>query len=128
MQIRPYTGGCGVEVLDVDLAQLSEAELAKLRGAFLEHGLLFFRDQQLSPDDHLAFARRWGPIVVNKFFPESTAHPEIAEVRKEKDQKLNIGGGWHADHSYDAEPALGSILVARELPAFGGDNTQSPSP
>ena len=47
--------------------------------------------------------------------------PEIAEVRKEKDQQMNIGGGWHTDHSYDVEPALGSILVARTLPDAGGD-------
>ena len=57
----------------------------------------------------------------NRFFAETEAHPEIAEVRKEPDQTLNIGGGWHADHSYDDEPALGSILVARELPPAGGD-------
>jgi taurine dioxygenase len=83
--------------------------------------VLFFVDQKLSPEDHIAFARRFGSIVVNKFFPENTAHPEIAEVRKEKEQRTNIGGGWHADHSYDDEPALGSILVARELPDVGGD-------
>lgn len=121
MQIRKYAGSCGAEVTGTQLASLDDAALEGLRAAFREHGLLFFRDQALSPDEHLAFARRWGPIVMNQFFPESTAHPEIAEVRKEKDQTMNIGGGWHADHSYDAEPALGSILVARELPASGGD-------
>ena len=113
-------GGCGAEVAGLQLAKLSDPELAGLRAAFREHGLLFFRKQELSLEDHLAFARRWGEIVVNKFFPESE-HPEVAEVRKEPDQQVNIGGGWHADHSYDDEPALGSILVARELPESGGD-------
>lgn len=121
MKIQRFAGGCGAEVTNVQLAQLSDSELEALRGAFGEHGLLFFREQELSPDAHLAFARRWGPIVMNQFFPESTEHREIAEVRKEKDQTMNIGGGWHADHSYDPDPALGSILVARELPEFGGD-------
>ncbi len=121
MQVTRYSSGCGAVVSDIDLAHLSDDELAALRKAFLEHGVLFFIDQKLTPEDHIAFARRFGSIVVNKFFPENTEHPEIAEVRKEKEQRTNIGGGWHADHSYDAEPALGSILVARELPEAGGD-------
>jgi taurine dioxygenase len=121
MKIQKHAGGCGVEVQGVQLASIDDSELEALRKAFREHGLLFFRDQRLAPADHLAFARRWGPIVQNKFFPEDAEYPDIAEVRKEPDQQTNIGGGWHADHSYDAEPALGSILVARELPASGGD-------
>jgi len=120
MHIERYQG-CGAEVTGVQLARLTEAELDELREAFREHGVLFFRDQELTPEDHIAFARRWGPIVVNKFFEASRSHPEIALVRKEKDQKTNIGGGWHADHSYDEEPALGSILVARDLPPAGGN-------
>jgi taurine dioxygenase len=83
--------------------------------------LVFLRDQQLSETDHIALARRLGTINVNRFFVKHPDHPEIALVTKEPDQRLNVGGFWHTDHSYDAEPALGSILVARELPARGGD-------
>jgi len=121
MQVKRYSSGCGAVVSGIDLAAFSDLELHELRKAFLEHGVLFFVDQELTPEDHIAFARRFGSIVVNKFFPENSVHPEIAEVRKEKEQRTNIGGGWHADHSYDDAPALGSILVARELPEAGGD-------
>ena len=121
MQVDRYSSGCGAVVSGIDLASFSDTEREDLRKALLEHAVLFFVDQKLSPLDHIAFARRFGSIVVNKFFPENTEHPEIAEVRKEKEQRTNIGGGWHADHSYDEEPALGSILVARELPEAGGD-------
>ena len=121
MQVVPYSPGCGAVVEDVQLAELDDGELGAVRSAFVEHGLLFFRDQELSPDAHLAFARRYGDIVVNKFFAPTDVHREIAEVRKEPDQQMNIGGGWHADHSYDEDPALGSILVARELPTSGGN-------
>jgi taurine dioxygenase len=121
MHVQKYAGGCGAEVSGVQIAELRDVQLEELRKAFLEHGVLFFRDQDLSPEEHIRFARRWGSIVLNKFFPENRAHPEIAEVRKEEEQRTNIGGGWHADHSYDEEPALGSILVARELPDAGGD-------
>jgi len=121
MDVKRYSAGCGAVVTGIDLARFSDAERYELWKAFLEHGVLFFRDQRLTPEDHIAFARRLGSIVINEFFPESTSHREIAEVRKEKEQRTNIGGGWHADHSYDAAPALGSILVARELPDAGGD-------
>jgi taurine dioxygenase len=121
MQVQRYSSGCGAVVSGIDLAAFSDGEQHALRKLLLEHGVLFFVDQKLSPEDHITFARRFGSIVVNKFFPENSLHPEIAEVRKEKEQRTNIGGGWHADHSYDEAPALGSILVARELPEAGGD-------
>ena len=122
LDLRPLTVGFGAEVHGVDLARDSDPQtLSALRGAMADYGVLFFRDQDLSPEAHLAFARRWGKINVNRFFRALDAHPEIAEVRKEPDQKINIGGGWHTDHSYDEVPAMGSVLVARELPAAGGD-------
>jgi hypothetical protein len=80
VQIHKYAAGCGAEVHGVQLASLDDNELEALRKAFREHGLLFFRDQQLAPADHLAFAQCWGPIVQNKFFPEDAEYPEIAEV------------------------------------------------
>lgn len=121
MQISLFSPGCGALVSGVQLASLSDQELTLLRNALSEHGVLFLRDQELAPEDHLRFARRFGNIVLNKFFRADDQYPEIAEVKKEKSQTMNIGGGWHTDHSYDEEPALGSILVARALPDSGGD-------
>ncbi len=114
--------GVGAEVLGVDLAQdLPDREFEFMRAAFAEHGVIFFRDQQISEAQHIAFAQRWAPININRFFAAHPDHPEIALVSKERDQTSNIGGGWHTDHSYDRKPALGSILVARELPPEGGN-------
>ena len=121
IEIRKHEGGCGAEVLGVDLNRLSDDDLATVRKAYADNGVIFFRDQKLSEDDHIAFARRWGEIDINKFFPHIDGYPEIAKVGKEKEQKTNIGGGWHTDHSYDEIPAMGSILVARVLPEKGGD-------
>ncbi len=121
IEVRKMTGGCGAEVLGVDIASPSNSDMEAIRAAYRGYGVIFFRDQKLTPEEHIAFARRWGDIDINKFFPANGQYPEIAEVRKEKEQKVNIGGGWHTDHSYDAEPAMGSILVARELPEEGGD-------
>lgn len=120
MQITPLKGA-GAEITGVDLRALSPDEFDAIRAAYAEHGVIFFRDQSLTEEDHIAFARRWGPININRFFLAHERYPEIALVLKEKEQKTNIGGGWHTDHSYDAEPAMGSVLVARELPESGGD-------
>ena len=113
--------GCGAEILGVDLRDLSDAEMDAIRAAYVDHGIIFFRDQNLTPEQHIAFAERWGKIDINRFFTPTPDHPQIAEVRKEKAQTTNIGGGWHTDHSYDQIPAMGSILVARQLPETGGD-------
>ncbi len=120
MRVQPHPGA-GVELLDVDLRTLDDPTFEAIRTQFAIHGLVFFRDQQLTPADHLAFARRLGPVNVNRFFPHRDDHPEIAQVVKEPDQRVVVGGGWHTDHAYDVEPALGSVLVARTLPPTGGD-------
>lgn len=122
LELRPASGAVGVEVHGVDLsAPLGDATLGALRSALADHGVLFFRDQRLTPEQHLSFAGRFGPINVNRFFRAVPDHPAIAEVRKEPDQTVNIGGGWHTDHSYDDAPALGSVLLARTVPPHGGD-------
>ncbi len=120
LRIEPCEG-VGAEILGVDLRNLSAEDDKTIRDTFAEHGVVFFRDQQLTEDDHVAFAERFGPININRFFTAHPNYPQIAMVAKDVEDRENIGGGWHTDHSYDAEPALGSVLVARELPNSGGD-------
>jgi taurine dioxygenase len=100
---------------------VADAALAEIRDAFGRYGVVFFRDQELTPEQHVAFAEHFGPININRFFATAPGYPMVAEVRKEPEQTRNIGGGWHTDHSYDAAPALGSMLYAREVPTTGGD-------
>ena len=114
--------GVGAEITGVDIAAgFSASDKARVHEVFAETGLVFFRDQKLTEQDHIALAQEFGEINVNRFFTANSDYPEIAMVTKEPEQAQNIGGGWHTDHSYDVEPALGSILVARELPVTGGD-------
>jgi len=122
INIVPSGGGVGAFIEGIDLGQdLSDNIVGTLRSALGEHGVLFFRDQDISPEDHIAFAEKFAPININRFFAHVEGHPKIAQVLKEPDQKKNIGGGWHTDHTYDIEPAMGSILVARQTPPHGGD-------
>ena len=121
MDVRPLSGALGAEVRGLDARALDEAGFAALKALFAERSVLVLRDQDWSPEDHIAFAERWGEINVNRFFRPVEGHPRIATVLSEPDQKLNIGGAWHTDHSYDQAPAMGSILIARETPPAGGD-------
>ncbi|MBX2882979.1 MAG: TauD/TfdA family dioxygenase [Granulosicoccus sp.] len=113
--------GTGAYVAGVDLRNLDVGVINELRQALGEYGVLFFREQSLSPEDHIVLAEKFGRININRFFRPVDEFPQIATVLKEPDQTKNIGEQWHTDHSYDQQPALGSILVARELPATGGD-------
>lgn len=121
-EVRPTSGALGAELLGIDLSEALDGQgAAEIRQALNEHGVIFFRDQRLSPEQHIAFAESMGTININRFFKTVPGHPQIAEVRKEPAETSNIGGGWHTDHSYDQVPALGSILLAREVPSRGGD-------
>jgi taurine dioxygenase len=118
----PLSPALGAEISGVDIARgIDDEQFDELRQAFVDYSVIFLRDQDISPDQHIAFAERWGKINVNRFFKAMDSHPVIAEVRKEAHQKTNIGSAWHTDHSYDQRPAMGSILYAREVPSVGGD-------
>jgi taurine dioxygenase len=122
IEVRPASGALGAEIHGIDLSgDIGDDQLAELRRAFDAFGVIFFHDQALTPERHIAFAERWGEINVNRFFQPVAGYPRIAEVRKEPENQRNVGGIWHTDHSYDRVPALGSILYAREVPETGGD-------
>jgi taurine dioxygenase len=122
IRVAPLSAHVGAEIDGVDLtAPVSDQTMTEIRHAFGEYGVVFFRDQPLTPEQHVAFAERFAPIDINRFFATVPGYPMIAEVRKEPEQIRNIGGGWHTDHSYDEAPALGSMLYAREVPQTGGD-------
>lgn len=122
IDVQPLSGALGAEVHGVDLAEeLGEEQLGELRRAYHDFGVIFFRDQGNNPEQHIAFARRWGDICVNRFFCPVPGYPMIAEVRKDPEQQDNIGGYWHTDHSYDHAPAMGSTLYAIDTPESGGD-------
>jgi len=121
LNVSPSGGGVGAFIDNIDLSKVTKKEAAALREAIGNYGVLFFRNQKLDPDSHIALAEKIGDINVNRFFPSIDKYPQIAKVGKEPEQRNNIGGGWHTDHSYDQEPALGSILVAVETPPRGGD-------
>ena len=122
LKIRRVAGALGAEISGVDLAQeLSEVTIAAIRQALLDHQVIFFRDQALTPERHVAFGRRVGPLNIHPYVAGMADHPEVMEVIKEPEDRSNFGGGWHSDMSFLERPAIGSILYAVETPEFGGD-------
>ena len=122
LDIHPVAGALGAEIGKVDLSQeLSDETIAEIRQALLDHLVIFFRGQNITPDQHLSFARRFGGIVEYPLVKGLEGTPEIMTVVKLEHEKHNFGGLWHSDTTYLDIPPLGSILVARELPPYGGD-------
>jgi taurine dioxygenase len=121
MEIRKLAGALGAEILGVDLASLSDAQVRQIRAAFLDNLVVFFRDQALAPAQFMAFARRMGKPVEYPFVKGIDGFPEVIEVKKLEHEKHNFGGIWHTDTAYLQEPPMGSMLLAREVPPQGGD-------
>jgi taurine dioxygenase len=126
IEIRPLTATCGAEIFGVDLSEPLHADVVRqIRETLAERGVVFFRDQRLTPAQQLAFGQQFGPLVINPVYDHVEGHPEIMPVVKEPNDRYNIGDTWHSDMSYMEEPPLGSILHAREVPPFGGDTLWS---
>jgi taurine dioxygenase len=120
--VRPVAGALGAELAGVDLAKpLDDATVAAIRQAWLDHLVIFFRDQDLSPAQFLAFARRFGEPIEYPFVKGLDEHPEIIPVLKLEHETVNFGGIWHSDTAYLERPPMASMLIAREVPPFGGD-------
>jgi len=120
--VRPVAGALGAEISGIDLSDdLGELAIAELRQALLDHLVIFFRDQDITPERHLAFARRFGEIVQYPLVEGLEGYPDIIPVVKLEHETVNFGGLWHTDTAYLDEPPMGSILLAREVPPVGGD-------
>lgn len=122
LEVMPLSGAAGAEIGGVDLSEDLPADvLAEVRAALLAHQVIFFRNQRLTDDRLLAFARRWGEIHLHPFMEGMPDHPEILEIIKRPTDKKNFGGAWHTDQMFAPRPAMGTILYALQVPSAGGD-------
>jgi taurine dioxygenase len=122
--VTPIAGALGAEIGGVDLARDVEdpAVIAEIRRAWLDHLVVFFRDQaHLDSDGFLAFARTIGTPVEYPFVSGLDGYPEIIAVKKLAHETVNFGGIWHSDTTYLPEPPMATMLIAREIPPAGGD-------
>ncbi|GAB3760205.1 TauD/TfdA family dioxygenase [Ramlibacter monticola] len=120
--VKRIAGALGAELQGVDLARdLTDDLASRIRQALLEHQVIFFRNQELAPAQFLRFAQAMGQPVEYPFVKGIEGHPVIIEVKKLEHERSNFGGIWHSDTTYLEQPPMGSMLLARELPPFGGD-------
>jgi taurine dioxygenase len=112
----------GAEIGGVDLAKpLGNRALDEIHRALAENLVIFFRDQHITAEQHLAFGRLFGELHIHPAAPSVAGHPELMIIHADKDSPRANGEGWHSDVSCDAEPPMGSILYIRECPPVGGD-------
>ena len=122
IRVTPLSGAIGAEIGGVDLREDLDADtVAAIRRAWLDHCVVFFRDQPLDSGQFLAAAKRFGTAVEYPFVKGLPDHPEIIEVLKREDETVNFGGIWHTDTAYLDEPPMATWLIAREIPPIGGD-------
>jgi taurine dioxygenase len=122
LEVSRIAGALGAEVHGADLSTpLTEERASAIRHALLEHLVIFFRGQQLTPPQFMAFARAMGTPVEYPFVKGLPEHPEVVEVKKLEHERVNFGGIWHTDTAYLPRPPMGSMLLALEVPPFGGD-------
>jgi taurine dioxygenase len=122
IEVRPLAGALGAEIGGVDLKrEQGNQTWSEIHRAFLEHLVIVFRDQDLSLDDMMAVGRRFGEPSDYPFVKGIDGYPQIFEIIKEAHEKQNFGGAWHSDSTYLKQPPLGTMLYAKETPAYGGD-------
>jgi len=122
IDVRRLSGALGAEILGVDISrELDNETFDDIHQAYLDHQVIFFRDQDLTPEAQMRFGRRFGSLNIHPYVKGMADHPACMEIIKEPEDRTNFGGGWHSDMSFLERPSIGSILYAVELPEFGGD-------
>lgn len=123
LKISPLSGALGAEIQGVNVAEDLDAEvILEIRQALLDNLVIFFRDQELTPEEQIRFAKKFGSLDEHDFVKGLPDYPEILRLVREADETgANFGGHWHSDVTYQEAPALGSILYALDVPPVGGD-------
>ena len=126
IEAKRIAGALGAEITGVDLASgFGDEVMRDIRQALLDHYVIFFRDQVLTPEQQIAFARRWGEIYLFPLSPGLPGHPEILEIKKTPEEEKNVGNAWHTDQMFAPKPVMATILYAKQVPPYGGDTMWS---
>lgn len=123
IEVRPLTGALGAEIFNVKVNDLSPAEITEIKQAQADHGVVFFRDQNISIEEQEAFTLNFGDFGVDPYVPGIEGHPHVLRLVKEADEATGyvFGGAWHSDWSFQEAPPSFTILYGRDIPNYGGD-------
>jgi len=121
IEVKPVAGALGAEIGRANLGRLDDETFEEIRKAWLEHLVIFFRDQNITPEQQITFAKRFGEIHHHPFMKGMDAYPDILEIIKEEGDTKAFGEVWHTDQMFNPKPAKATILYAKETPDAGGD-------
>lgn len=122
IEVNPIAGALGAEISGVDLrAPVTDDVFGEIYTAFVDHQVIFFRDQKMSPKQYLAFAKHWGDIHLHPYMKGLDDYPEILELVKNEKDTYAFGNTWHSDQMFAPKPAKCTMLHAQETPPYGGD-------
>jgi len=121
MDTKLLSGALGAELSGIDLKDSSEKNFKVINDFLLEHKVIFFRNQKITPEEHLALARRFGPLEAHAYVKGRNKYPEIVRIIKDPNEKNQWGENWHSDVSYNIKPTKAVILRSVKIPPVGGD-------
>jgi len=121
IEVKPLTGHIGAEISGVDLANLEGRQLKEVKTALADWQVIFFRDQEMTHDEHKALGRKFGELAIHTGVAGLKDHREIVAIHSDADSKYVAGEHWHSDLTCNAEPPMGSILYLHVVPETGGD-------
>jgi taurine dioxygenase len=121
IEILPLAGTLGADIHGVDVATIDDPTFVVVHQALLDHGVIVLRDQDITPAQQIAFAKRWNDLHTHPYLAGLPEHPEIIEVVKEPNEKGGFGAHWHTDQIFTPAPAMATMLYAKVVPVVGGD-------
>src|SRR5262245_56960999 len=121
IKVKPVAGALGAEIEGANLGRVDDETFREIEAAWLEHLVIFFRDQAITPEQQIAFARRFGTIHHHPFMKGMDEYPDILEIIKEEGDTKAFGEVWHTDQMFNPKPAKATMLYAKETPDAGGD-------
>ena len=121
MEIKLLSGALGAEIKGIDLTDVSDKNIKKINDLLLEHKVIFFRNQKITSEQHIALAEKFGPLETHAYVKGLNEHPEIVRIIKGKDETNQWGENWHSDVSYNIKPTKAVILKSLKIPPVGGD-------
>ena len=121
MQVKLLSGALGAEISGVNLQDTSNKNFEVINNLLLEHKVIFFRNQNISPEEQLKLASRFGPIEQHAYVKGLEDYPEIVRIIKKPNEKNQWGENWHSDVSYNVKPTKAVILKSIKIPPVGGD-------
>jgi len=121
MDVKLLSGALGAEVSGINLKDSSEKNFKVINNLLLEHKVIFFRNQKITPEEQLTLAKRFGPLETHAYVKGLDKYPEIVRIIKDPNEKNQWGENWHSDVSYNIKPTKAVILRSIKIPPVGGD-------